>query len=249
MYSELERHSLVWLTAAGWEAVITSARSEHAAALAQWQRNDWPAVVRRFDAIPKDADAADAADATDAANAENAENAENAANATDAAASDICLGVPLPPDAAGLKVRIALRVAPSHVARASAALELRSALMAAGPWHDGLAELSDAAPTMRVFGSLAMQTLTGLQYLSPSSDVDLLFHPDSRRQLDTVISLLARHSEHLPLDGEVVFPGGAAVSWKEWQAATTHPAKVLVKELRAVRLADTASLLAALEAA
>ena len=228
MYSELERHSLVWLTAAGWEAALASARPEHAAALAQWQRNDWPAVVRRFDASPKAADAADAADA---------------------AASDICLGVPLPPDAAGVKVRIALRVAPSHVARASAALELRSALMAADPWHDGLAALSDAVPTLRVFGSLAMQTLTGLQYLSPSSDVDLLFHPDSRRQLDTVISLLARHSEHLPLDGEVVFPGGVAVSWKEWLAAITHPAKVLVKELRTVRLADTASLLVTLEAA
>lgn len=230
MYSELERHSLVWLTAAGWEAAIAAARPEHAAALAQWQSNDWPAIVRRFDAIPKDADAADAA-------------------AADAAASDICLGVPLPPDAAGVKVRIALRVPSSHIARTSAALELRSALMAAGPWRDELAALSAAVPTLRVFGSLAMQTLTGLQYLSPSSDVDLLFHPASRRQLETVIALLARYSEHLPLDGEVVFPGGAAVSWKEWQAAITHPAKVLVKELRAVRLADTASLLAVLEAA
>lgn len=234
MYSELERHSLVWLTAAGWEAAIAAAQPEHAAALAQWQRNDWPAIVRRFDPTPKDTDAVDAADA---------------ANATDAEASDICLGVPLPPDAAGVKVRIALRVASSHIARTSAALELRSALMAAGPWRDGLAALSAAAPTLRVFGSLAMQTLTGLQYLSPGSDVDLLFHPASRRQLETVISLLARHSEHLPLDGEVVFPDGAAVSWKEWQAAMTHPAKVLVKELRAVRLANTASLLAALEAA
>lgn len=219
MYSELERHSLVWLTAAGWEAAIAAARPEHAAALAQWQSNDWPAIVRRFDA------------------------------AADAAASDICLGVPLPPDAAGVKVRIALRVPSSHIARTSAALELRSALMAAGPWRDELAALSAAVPTLRVFGSLAMQTLTGLQYLSPSSDVDLLFHPASRRQLETVIALLARYSEHLPLDGEVVFPGGAAVSWKEWQAAITHPAKVLVKELRAVRLADTASLLATLEAA
>lgn len=219
MYSELERHSLVWLTAAGWQAAIAAARPEHAAALAQWQSNDWPAIVRRFDA------------------------------AADAAASDICLGVPLPPDAAGVKVRIALRVPSSHIARTSAALELRSALMAAGPWRDELAALSAAVPTLRVFGSLAMQTLTGLQYLSPSSDVDLLFHPASCRQLETVIALLARHSEHLPLDGEVVFPGGAAVSWKEWQAAITHPAKVLVKELRAVRLADTASLLATLEAA
>nr|WP_315250207.1 malonate decarboxylase holo-[acyl-carrier-protein] synthase [uncultured Duganella sp.] len=217
MYSGLERHSLVWLTAAGWQAAIASVQPEHAGALTQWRQNDWPAIVRRSDA------------------------------GADAAAGDIFLGVPLPPDAAGVKVRIGLRVAPSQVERTSAALALRSALPAAGRWRDRLTALSDAAPGLRVFGSLAMQALTGLQYLSPGSDVDLLFHPVSRRQLEDVIPLLGRHAEHLPLDGEVVFPGGAAVSWKEWQAAIAHPAKVLVKELHAVRLADTASLLATLE--
>ncbi|MYM34650.1 malonate decarboxylase holo-[acyl-carrier-protein] synthase [Duganella sp. FT94W] len=219
MSSELERHALVWLTAAGWDAAIAAARPEHASALTQWRQHDWPAVVRRHD--------------SDAA----------------AMAYAVCLGVPLPPDAAGIKVRIPLRVASSHIARTSPPLELRSTLTTAGAWRDELTSLCDAAPGLRVFGSLAMQTLTGLPYVSPTSDVDLLFHPTSRQQLAEIMALLARHADSLPLDGEVVFPGGAAVSWKEWRMAITHPAKVMVKELRSVRLADTESLLAMLEAA
>lgn len=217
MSNVLERHMLVWLSAAGWEAAMASARPEHRAALAQWRQQDGPAVVRRLDA--------------------------------DAAAGETCLGVPLPPDADGVKVRIPLRVSSALVARTSSAMPLREALPHTGVWRDSLAALSDAAPDLRVFGSLGMQAWTGLRYVSPTSDVDLLFHPSSRRQLENVLALLANHARRLPLDGEIVFPGGAAVSWKEWQMAMAHPAKVMVKTLRSVRLADTASLLATLEAA
>ena len=93
-----------------------------------------------------------------------------------------------------------------------------------------------------------MQALTGLLYVTPASDIDLLFHPTCRRQLDDGVALLARHAEELPLDGEIVFPGGQAVSWKEWRMAIANPAKVIVKELHGVRLVDTASLLSTLEA-
>jgi len=165
----------------------------------------------------------------------------------DAAGDEVCLGLPLPPDAAGVKVRIALRARGTHVARTSDAIELTSALPAAGAWRERVTALCDAAPGLRVFGSLAMQALTGLQYVSPTSDIDVLFRPVSRRQLDDGMARLVHHAAHLPLDGEIVFPGGSAVSWKEWQMAMKHPAKVMVKELRAVRLADTASLLATLE--
>lgn len=165
----------------------------------------------------------------------------------DAAPDEVCLGLPLPPDAHGTKVRIALRTRTAHIARTSDAIELKSALPAAGAWREHLATLCDEAPGLRVFGSLAMQALTGLRYVSPASDIDVLFRPASSQQLSEVVARLVRNIEHLPLDGEIVFPGGAAVSWKEWRIATTHPAKVMVKELRTVRLADTASLLATLE--
>jgi phosphoribosyl-dephospho-CoA transferase len=62
------------------------------------------------------------------------------------------------------------------------------------------------------------------------------------------MAVLTRHAAHLPLDGEIVFPGGQAVSWQEWRMAIANPSKVLVKELDSVRLAETASLLALLEA-
>ena len=44
------RHDLIWLSASGWQAACEAAQPEHRAALEQWQRNDWPAVVRRRDA-------------------------------------------------------------------------------------------------------------------------------------------------------------------------------------------------------
>jgi phosphoribosyl-dephospho-CoA transferase len=46
-----------------------------------------------------------------------------------------------------------------------------------------------------------------------------------------------------------MFPNGAAVAWKEWISAGQAGARVLVKELGAVRLAPAADLLATLEAA
>ena len=221
MYAQPDpaRHMLAWLNAPGWDAAIAAARPEHAPALARWRAQDWPLVVRRTDA--------------------------------DAAEGVVCLGLPLPPDAhTGAKVRIPLRAqAAAHVARYSPAVELRTALRSAGAWDEWLAVLHADAEglDLRVFGSLAMQSLTGLPYLSPSSDVDVLLHPSSRSQLEAGVAALARHAGRLPLDGEIVFPGGQAVAWKEWQMAMTHPAKVMVKELRSVRLSDTAALLATLE--
>ncbi|WP_229258377.1 malonate decarboxylase holo-[acyl-carrier-protein] synthase [Duganella rivi] len=215
--SNVERHSLAWLNDAGWQAVLASTR-QHEVALSQWQRHDWPVVVRRAE--------------------------------PDAAADEICLGLPLPPERDGAKLRLALRVRSEHVARTSDALELKSAQPFSGPWQERLTSLCNeaAALNLRVFGSLAMQALTGLQYVSPTSDIDVLFHPANRQTLEEGVALLSRHITLLPLDGEIVFPGGAAVSWKEWEMAIKTPAKVMVKELHTVRLADTASMLATLEA-
>jgi phosphoribosyl-dephospho-CoA transferase len=216
--SGFERHMLIWLEEAGWRAVQGAARPEHKAALKLWEGQDWPAVVRRMDIGVGD--------------------------------DEVCLGLPLPPDEdTGEKLRISLRAQVRHIARAAPAVDLRAALRSSGPWRERLAALErDAAGLgLRVYGSLAMQALTGLLYVSATSDVDVLFSPSSRSQLDAGVALLSRHAALLPLDGEIVFPGGQAVSWKEWRMAMAHPAKVIVKELQSVRLADTASLLATLE--
>jgi phosphoribosyl-dephospho-CoA transferase len=170
-------------------------------------------------------------------------------NDVGADANAVSLGIALPPDPVdGRKRRIAARVHRSHVARHTPPLALSESLAAApDAWRAGLAALA-AAARFSAYGSLALQAITGRQYLSASSDIDLLFHPATIGELDAGTRLLASHAARLPLDGEVVFPSGDAVAWKELLGARANGARVLVKSIDGVRLADPASLIAALEA-
>lgn len=105
------------------------------------------------------------------------------------------------------------------------------------PGYTELQRLS-AGLDLRVFGSLAWQALTGLRCLGPGSDIDILLRPISRQQLQAGVALLSGPAHGLPLDGEIMFPTGDAVSWKEWATAGAARARVLVKGPDAVRLAD-----------
>jgi phosphoribosyl-dephospho-CoA transferase len=211
------RHDLAWLSPAGWNAA-RAAVPGHDEAFSRWQREDWPAVVRRRDA--------------------------------GAGADTVCLGLALAPDPVDArKRRISLQALKSDVVRTSPALALPSVIDAApAAWQRGLLalELQARGLRLRVYGSLALQTLTRAPYVTPNSDIDLLFDPATRSALDAGLALLAAHGAHLPLDGELVFPSGAAVAWKEWIGARRNKARVLVKDNDAVRLADTESLLATL---
>jgi len=211
------RHNLVWLSQQGWRDAIDAAAPEHRGVLENWRDNDWPATVRRRD--------------------------------THADANEVGLGVALPPDAEGRKVRIALRVQALEVTRSIPPLPLKSVLPAlAPPWREELTVLDNRAVglVLRVYGSVALQVLTGQSYVTPQSDVDLLFYPATQQQLNAGLALLAFHATHLPLDGEIVFPSGQAVAWKEWLQAQAAGAQVLVKEQDAVRLSPLTALLATL---
>ena len=152
---------------------------------------------------------------------------------------EVCAGIALPPDEAGIKLRIGLRVPHATVRRAQAALPLRHAIDAApAAWRSGLEQL-DAVVPLQIYGSLALQSLTGLGYLRAGSDIDVLLRPASGDQLEHGMRALAACP--LPLDGEVVFPNGAAVAWKEWHAAG-QGARVLTKSAATVRLAARAEL-------
>src|SRR5471032_1914386 len=213
----LSRHNLVWLSSQGWRDAIAAAAPEHRAALERWRDNDWPAIVRRRDA--------------------------------DAHANEVCLGVALPPDAQGRKARIALRVQALEVTRSIPPLPLKGVLPTlASPWREELTALDNRAVglVLRVYGSLALQMLTGQSYVTPRSDVDLLFYPATPQQLNAGLALLAFHATHLPLDGEIVFPSGQAVAWKEWLQAQAAGAHVLVKERDGVHLSSPNALLATL---
>lgn len=160
----------------------------------------------------------------------------------------ICAGIPLPPDRqTGIKPRVGLRLRSSSIDRRTGALPLERAIGSAPPeWRTALGLLSELK--LRVFGSLAMQAFTGLDYLTPSSDIDVLFAPGDQVALDAGIALLSHVAQRLPLDGEVVFPGGAAVAWKEWRDARPSGRKVLAKRIDDVQLVSPADLAAALGA-
>ena len=161
----------------------------------------------------------------------------------------IATGMALPP--AQGKRRIALNVAAHDIDRYTLPLRLADAIAhAPSAWQPALAELEAAATgiglELRVFGSLAWQALSGLPYLTPQSDIDLLWHPSSIAQLQQGIALLARweYDNGLRADGEVLFGGNCAVSWREW--ATLKSAadqRVLVKRETGAELVAARELL------
>ena len=223
---QFQRHDLVWLSASGWDALCAAQPAALLPALRHWQQQEWPAVVRRSD--------------------------------TDAAADEVCIGFAFAPQD-GHKLRVAARVRCDQVIEHQPGLALATVLpLVAAVWQPPLRALQLAASTaglrFRVYGSLAYEFLTGQTYLRADSDIDLLFRPTDVAQLQAGLALLQQYQQQLPLDGEVIFPGAQAVAWKEWLLAesvseTDYAARVLVKDLRQVRLLRKTDLLQSLQAA
>ena len=224
------RHSLVWLTPAGWDQVQAGAAQALVPvrdAIGRWHAADWPLVVCR--AVPA------------------------------MLPGRIALGIALPPDEFGNKPRISTTIELTEIRHQTPPLSLQAVLQNAPPhWRAGLLALqlqaAELSLELRVFGSLAWQTLTGMPYLRASSDIDLLMVPASSSALSAGLVLLTLHAGVLPLDGEIVFPSGAAVAWKEWRgvaaaAGVDGSGSVLVKHGDRVSLASCASLLTALDTA
>ncbi|GAC1419321.1 MAG: malonate decarboxylase holo-[acyl-carrier-protein] synthase [Burkholderiaceae bacterium] len=227
MTTQPQRHSLVWLTPTGWDAVqaanlgaVAGARD----AMARWRAADWPLVATRRTA--------------------------------DLPPGRTAVGLPLPPDACtGTKPRIACVVEAGGILRHSAALGLGAALTSVPThWRATLAalylEAEESGLCLRVFGSLAWQSITGMHYLHEASDIDLLCSPTSERELNVSIELLTRYALVLPLDGEIIFPRAAGVAWKEWCDVLSwpprSPRRVLVKYVDGVELVSCDNLLASL---
>jgi phosphoribosyl-dephospho-CoA transferase len=202
------RHDLVWLTSAGWDTALRGMAGAQRELALDWSMRGLPAVVRRSE--------------------------------PDTPPSLLCLGIPAPPDAhTGQKVRLGFAAERRHIAEVRSALALADA-EAPAAWQPGLASLRlalhAAGVDCRVFGSLAMQTLTGDRYLGAGSDVDLLLRPRDGAQLDAALALVASHAQTVPLDGEIEFPMGHAVSWKEWLGSPNDADRVLTKRLETVAL-------------
>jgi phosphoribosyl-dephospho-CoA transferase len=92
-----------------------------------------------------------------------------------------------------------------------------------------LALARDHGLTPRPFGALLWQAMTGLTYLSPTSDLDLLW-PCPVLVPPSLLAGLARIDEGAPmrLDGEVLLADGGGVQWRELHQAPGN-GSVLVK--------------------
>jgi phosphoribosyl-dephospho-CoA transferase len=219
----LARHMRVWPTAFAWASIADSTHEATArAALELWSARGWPLVVRR----PDDGE-------------------------TSCSDGRIAVGLPLPP-ALG-KGRLKFAFTRDGVGAHAPALALDDVVLALETaWQRALAPLArDAARagiTLRVFGSAAWQTQTGLAYLHEQSDIDLLVEPADTGALDAAIALFERFERRasIRLDGEIVFPGGDAVAWREWNCVKSDE-RVLAKSLTRVALVAKKSLAERLE--
>jgi phosphoribosyl-dephospho-CoA transferase len=212
------RHDLVHVTRDVWASALAHCPSSADLPLVRsWADRGWPVIVRRR-AEGEDPDL-------------------------------VPVGVPLPPTAG--KRRVALLLPPDDVLQRSPPPLLRAvANVASLGWQSTIVSLLDLGERIGVdpsaFGSLLWQHQTGLTYLSPQSDLDILWPvPEDFDVLSLVYSVAEiQRDAPLRIDGEVVFPDGSAVNWRElWnEHRTGGRAGVLAKSMESVRLLDISSL-------
>ena len=153
-------------------------------------------------------------------------------------AQGVALGLPLPPFAG--KRRLAFLFQPAEILSITPPLALGIATQAAPPgWQPALDALGELATRysveVRVFGSLAWRALTGLDYLTANSDLDLLLHVRRDTDLQCLAADIAAIEAAAPMrvDGEFVRDDGAAVNWREIHAGARE---LLVKSAGGVAM-------------
>ena len=156
---------------------------------------------------------------------------------------DDTLATGLPAPSRFRRRRVAVAIAPRDVlfldefpgADAASRLLPRSVV---APWRSLVAALAASDCAARVYGGHGWQALTRLAYVHAQSDLDLLLPVSSIAHADEVSRTLASAAWSGPrLDGELLFPDGGAIAWREWQAHRQgRAAQVLVKRLHGVAL-------------
>jgi len=149
-------------------------------------------------------------------------------------AACIPAGLPLPPALGKRRIGLLFERAALTPRPGLSLDEARDTAPAAWqPTLDALiAHGADRGP--RVFGALLWQALTGLPYLSATSDLDLLWPgPVPQAFLDGLARIAARAP--MPIDGEIVLPDGFGLNWRELLAAGPD-GTVLAKGLERLEL-------------
>lgn len=110
-------------------------------------------------------------------------------------------------------------------------------------------QAADCGAGLGVFGSLTWEVVSGEGYRHADSDIDLICDVATVEQFDTMLAALQQAAGELPcrLDGELRFPDGNAVAWREMAAQYRQPsATVLIKGQHGVDLQPVQALLATL---
>ena len=211
------RHDLLRIRPDAWGAVF-AALPEHAKSdvLSSWAENEYPFIVRRY--LPGESN------------------------------DSIPAGVPLPRYLG--KQRIAVSFDPADIAGRVAPVSLCTARDLAPPaWSDTISALLDLGKRydteFHVIGSLLWQQLTGLPYLTETSDLDLLWSSAAVcRHFLEELAVIDRHSP-IRLDGECVLSDGSAVNWRELHGCLEkmEEGTVLVKSMTGIKVQPAATLL------
>lgn len=212
----LGRHDLLRVTPEGWRATLDAAAgldrlpAEPRRLVEDWVAHGWPVIVRR--------------------------------PAEHVAPDGVAVGLPLPPSLGKLRLGFTLTddcvaerlgmVALSEAADAAPAA-LRAQLSAA------IALGARLSVPPAVFGALLWQHVTGLAYLRPQSDIDLIWPTPDRRALPALLEGLGELDEAGParVDGEIILPEGEGVNWRELRGELGRSGgTVLVKSMKGAEL-------------
>jgi phosphoribosyl-dephospho-CoA transferase len=148
--------------------------------------------------------------------------------------SGIALGLPLPPMLGRQRLALSL---PAEAIRATLRPPLLANCAGAAPptWRGVIVDLLAVDDSVLCFGSLAWQQMTGLPYLRPGSDLDLLWTARSATHAARLAQGIAAVEDTAPLrlDGELLLPSGQAVQWREW---LSDAPQLLVKSITGVTM-------------
>ncbi len=155
------------------------------------------------------------------------------------------IGVPLPPLAG--KQRVSLLIPPEGILQSSLPPSLHAMTEVADlrlAIHDRCACCHRRTERCRARG--LWQHLTGLAYLTPHSDLDVLWPIPPGLAVRSLVCSIAAVQREAPvrIDGEIIFPNGSAVNWRElWNAhQAADQATVLAKTIEGVEILDLATL-------
>lgn len=215
---QLERNSLVWPTPEGWATLHAQASQDLVAqaVVQHWHTQRLPLVVgRQAGALSQDG---------------------------------VTLGLPAPAQWERRRLSFALPVSQlaysGRFPRLSEATSRQRWRRRGQALDFALGELlGHSVGAVQVYGSFGWQCLTGLRYLRDESDLDLRLAVPDLSVAQAVVRLLAAQSLPCRIDGELVFPGGCAVAWREIaQLLEGRVPQVLAKRLDGIALIGLAEL-------